>query len=214
MPADQETFTLIYTEADRLYRLVQDLQELSRLEAGQTPLDAHPLSVADLVRSLFARVRPQFEARAVRFSASIAPDTGDVVGDADRLCQVLLNLLGNALQYTPAGGSVHIHTFNERDRVCVSVQDTGIGIAPEHLGHIFSRFYRVDKSRSRLAGGTGIGLTIVKSLVELHGGSIAVASTPGLGSTFTIALPLYSASLPALPAQPALVAPAAPPVRA
>jgi histidine kinase len=209
MPADQEIFTLIYTEADRLYRLVQDLQELSRLEAGQTPLDAHPLSLADLVRSLFARVRPQFEVRGVRFTASIAPDTGDVLGDADRLCQVLLNLLANALQYTPAGGSVHLYTFNERDRVCVAVKDTGIGIAPEHLGHIFTRFYRVDKSRSRQGGGTGIGLTIAKGLVEMHGGSIAVTSAPGLGSTFTIALPLYSPSLPALPAQSALVGQAA-----
>ena len=105
---------------------------------------------------------------------------------------MLVNLLSNAVHYTAAGGQVSVATYNERDRVCVSVRDTGVGIAPEHLHQIFSRFYRVDKSRSRLVGGTGIGLTIVKGLVEAHGGTIAVASTPGLGSTFTIALPAYT----------------------
>lgn len=192
MPADHETYALIYKEADRLYRLVQDLQELSRLEAGQMPLDAHAVAVGDLVRGVLGRARPQFEAKGVRLSGSVDGDVGFVRGDPDRLFQVLLNLLGNALQYTPAGGAVRVTAYNERDSVCVAVQDTGIGIAPEHLGQIFGRFYRVDKSRSRLGGGTGIGLTIVKHLVEMHGGSIAVASAPGLGSTFTIALPMLA----------------------
>ena len=191
LPADQETYTLIYNEADRLYRLVQDLQELSRLEARQMPLDFHPVSISDLVHGVVGRVRPQFEAKGVRLTSGVAPDVALVLGDADRLFQVLLNLLSNALQYTPVGGRVQVMAFNERDRVCVSVQDTGIGIAPEHREQIFGRFYRVDKSRSRLGGGTGIGLTIAKHLVDVHGGSIAVASTPGLGSTFTIALPTY-----------------------
>jgi histidine kinase len=195
MPADQETYTLIYQEADRMYRLVQDLQELSRLEAGQTSLHARPISVADLARGMLGRVRPQFEAKGVYLSGQIAVDTGWVWGDSDRLHQVLLNLLSNALQYTPAGGRVTVRTYNERDRVCIAVQDTGIGIAPEHLGHIFARFYRVDKSRSRRAGGTGIGLTITKHLIEAHGGNIAVASAPDLGSTFTIALPMISAEM-------------------
>lgn len=193
MPADQEIYTLIYQEADRMYRLVQDLQELSRLEAGQTSLHARPISVADLARGMLGRVRPQFEAKGVYLGGQIAPDTGWVWGDSDRLHQMVLNLLGNALQYTSAGGRVTVRTYNERDRVCIAVQDTGIGIAPEHLGHVFARFYRVDKSRSRRGGGTGIGLTITKHLVEAHGGSIAVASTPELGSTFTIALPVISA---------------------
>src|SRR5437868_1079575 len=176
-----------------MYRLVQDLQELSRLEAGQTVLDARPLAIGDLVRSVVGRVRSQFEAKGVYLNAEVAPDTGWVGGDNDRLHQVLINLLGNALQYTPVGGRVRVVAYNERDRVCVAVQDTGIGIAPQHLGHIFGRFYRVDKSRSRRGGGTGIGLTIVKHLVEAHGGSIAVASAPELGSTFTIALPMLAA---------------------
>jgi len=191
IPPDPETYTLIGKEADRMYRLVQDLQELSRLEAGQMGLEPGSVSPADLVRSVLARMRPQFEAKGVHLRAEVAQDTGLVWGDADRLCQVLVNLLSNALHHTAAAGQVSVATYNERGRVCISVRDTGVGIAPEHLHQIFTRFYRVDKSRSRLVGGTGIGLTIVKGLVEAHGGTIAVASTPGLGSAFTIALPAY-----------------------
>jgi signal transduction histidine kinase len=194
MPADDETFTLLYKEADRLYRLVQDLQELSRLEAGQIQLHQQPIEVMDLVRGVVGQFRPQFDAKGVRLTSSVEESIFQVFGDPDRLCQVLLNLLSNTLQYTPAGGRVDVSAYMERDQICIAVSDTGIGIAPEHLGHVFGRFYRVDKSRSRQGGGTGIGLTIAKYLVEVHGGSIAVTSTVGLGSTFTIALPAYAPS--------------------
>ncbi|HVA89342.1 MAG TPA: HAMP domain-containing sensor histidine kinase [Chloroflexota bacterium] len=206
MPADQETYTLIYHEADRLYRLVKDLQELSRLEARQTPLELHPVVVRELVHGVIGRARPQFEAKGIGLTSVVAPEVGMVLGDADRLFQVLLNLLANAVQYTPAGGRVRVTAFNERDQVCISVEDNGIGIAPEYIEQIFGRFYRIDKSRSRLGGGTGIGLTIARHLAGAHGGDIAVASTPGLGSTFTVALPAYTppASPSAAPA-PALV---------
>ncbi|MGH2346343.1 MAG: sensor histidine kinase [Chloroflexota bacterium] len=198
MPADQETYALIYSEADRLYRLVKDLQELSRLESRQVPLELHPVAVQELVHGVIGRARPQFEAKGVHLVGTVAPDAGLVLGDADRLFQVLLNLLANALHYTPAEGRVQVAAYLERDKVCISVKDNGIGIAPEHLDQIFGRFYRVDKSRSRLAGGTGIGLTIARHLAEAHGGGIAVASTPGLGSTFTVALPIYTQPAPAV----------------
>jgi signal transduction histidine kinase len=204
MPADQETYSLIYSEADRLYRLVKDLQELSRLEAHQIPLELHPVAVLELIHGVIGRVRPQFEAKGVRLVGTVAPDAGFVLGDADRLFQVLLNLLANALHYTPGEGRVQVTAYLERGQVCISVQDSGIGIAPEHLEQIFGRFYRVDKSRSRVAGGTGIGLTIARHLAEAHGGSITVGSTPNLGSTFTVALPSYT--VPSIPAS----APAAP----
>lgn len=199
MPADQETYHLIYQEADRLYRLVRDLQELSRLEAGQMGLAREPVAVADLVQGVLGRVRPQFQSKGVQLAGTVAPDTGVVLGDADRLYQVMLNLLSNALQYTPVGGRVEVSAYNERERVCVAVRDNGLGISPEHLGQIFGRFYRVDKSRSRIGGGTGIGLTIVKHIVEAQGGAIAVSSLPGLGSTFTVSLPLYRAPEPHTP---------------
>jgi histidine kinase len=191
MPAGDETYTLLYKEADRLYRLVQDLQELSRLDAGQVQLDPHPIHVADLIKGVVGRFRPQFDGKGVRLTSSVADDAGMVLGDPDRLFQVLLNVLSNALHYTPAGGAVEVAAFMERGQVCIAVRDTGIGIAPEHLGHIFGRFYRVDKSRSRTGGGTGIGLTIARSLVEVHGGAIAITSAVGLGSTVTVALPAY-----------------------
>lgn len=189
VPPDPETYELIYSEADRMYRLVQDLQELSRLEAGQTLLDCRPLAVPDLVRGVADRLRPQFQLKGVHLTLELAPETAPVHADSDRMQQVLLNLLTNALQYTGAGGRVSVRTYNERDQVCIEVRDTGLGIPPEHLAQVFSRFYRVDKSRSRRGGGTGIGLTIVRHLVEAHGGSVVVASVPGLGSTFTVALP-------------------------
>ena len=210
MPPDHETYGLIYKEADRLYRLVQDLQALSRLEAGQASIEPHAMVVGDLVLSMVGRVRPQFEAKGLHLSNSIAAEIGNVFGDPDRFCQILLNLLSNALQYTPVGGRVHVAVYPERDRVCVAVQDTGIGMAPEHLGQIFSRFYRVDKSRSRLGGGTGIGLTIVKHLVEAHGGAIAVTSNPGLGSTFTVALPVLATTVAGIVPAAAAVVPMSP----
>ncbi len=113
--------------------------------------------------------------------------------DSSRITQVLTNLLGNALQYTPAGGRVTIRTWAEGREALVSIHDTGAGVAPEHLPHLFERFYRVDKSRSRASGGSGIGLTIARHLVEAHGGRIwAESAGAGQGSTFTVALPLAS----------------------
>ncbi|RMF25969.1 MAG: two-component sensor histidine kinase, partial [Chloroflexi bacterium] len=110
--------------------------------------------------------------------------------DPSRITQVLLNLMGNALQYTPPGGRVTIRAWSTGEAVTVAVQDTGIGIPAQHLPHIFERFYRVDKSRSRAGGGSGIGLTIAKHLVEAHGGRIwAESAGPNQGSTFTFTLP-------------------------
>ncbi len=190
MPASNETFGLVYAEASRLYHLVEDLQELSRMESGQVPMELHPIDLDPLLRGIANRVRPQFEAKGVRIAVSWAQKGDHVLGDEDRLCQIFLNLLSNALRYTPAGGSVQLRGYSDRDGIHVVVQDTGIGIAPEHLDHIFDRFYRVDKSRSRSQGGTGIGLTIAKHLAELHGGCITVSSVVGSGSAFTVSLPV------------------------
>jgi histidine kinase len=124
-----------------------------------------------------------------------ATDLPKVIVDEDRLEQVLLNLVGNALQYTLSGGNVQINLQRENDEVRVIISDTGIGILAEHLPHIFSRFYRVDPSRARVGGGSGIGLTISKHLVEAHGGRIW-AESPGLdqGSTFIFTLPIIEAT--------------------
>jgi histidine kinase len=193
LPAEAATFQQVYREADRLQRLVHDLQELSRVEAGTFELTLRPLSVHHLVEGAVARLGRQFEEKGVTLETDVPLDLPAVRADEDRMGQVLLNLVGNALQYTPSGGRVSLAARREGEKVRVSVQDTGIGIAPEHLSHVFERFYRVDKSRSRAGGGSGIGLTIAKHLVEAHGGQIEAASRgPDQGSTFSFTIPALS----------------------
>ncbi|MBI3974967.1 MAG: HAMP domain-containing protein [Armatimonadetes bacterium] len=190
IPAEAETFYRLHREAARLQRLVDDLQELSRTEAGQVPLQAVPLQVRDLVETTAVRFRPQFADKDVALVVDVAPYIPEIMADADRLGQVLTNLIGNALQYTPPGGHVDVRVRLRDGAVKISVSDTGVGIAPEHLARIFERFYRVDRSRARASGGSGIGLTIARHLIEAHGGSIRAESAgPGKGSTFTITLP-------------------------
>ena len=184
------TFQRLHREADRLQRLVNDLQELSRVEAGAFELHLQAVSVSHLLEAMTARLARQFEEKNVTLDIELPAELPPVKADEDRIGQILLNLAGNALLYTPAGGRVRIAARCEGDSVLISISDTGIGIAAEHLPLLFTRFYRVDKSRSRIGGGTGIGLTIAKHLVEAHGGRIW-AESPGLGqgSTFTFTLP-------------------------
>jgi histidine kinase len=191
LPATPETFEQIHAEADRLNRLVDDLQELSRVEAHAYELDPRPLDVSSLVQTVTKRLAPQFEAKRIALETELAPDLPRVLADEDRIVQVLTNLTGNALQHTPERGSLKIAAKQQNGKVQISVHDTGNGIPPEHLPHIFDRFYRADKSRSRQAGGgSGIGLTIARALVEAHGGRIwAESPGEGQGSTFTFTLP-------------------------
>ena len=191
LPAEVETFQEIYREADRLQRLVNDLQELSRVEAGSYELNRRPVEVSQMVEITAARLGRQFEEKDMILETDLPDGLPMVLADEDRFGQVLLNLMGNALQYTSAGGKVTLTAQRAGNEVQVSVTDTGVGIPPEHLPHIFDRFYRVDKSRSRAGGGSGIGLTIAKYLVEAHGGRIwAQSPGSGKGSTFTFTLPI------------------------
>ena len=190
LPVEDATYQQIYREADRLQKLVDDLQELSRVEAGAYELNHHQLSVSELVMATVARLGRQFEEKGVTLDTDVSTELPFITGDKDRLGQVLLNLVGNALQYTPPGGRVQISARQQGNEVHVAVSDTGMGISPEHLPHLFTRFYRVDRSRSRAGGGSGIGLTITKHLVEAHSGRIRAESPgPGKGSTFTFTLP-------------------------
>lgn len=185
-----ETFALLHREAGRLRRLVDDLQELSRAEAKQLTLHPQVVEPHHLVETAVARLRPQFEEKGLQLAVEGPERLPAVFADEDRATQVLTNLLGNALRYTPAGGKVTLHVRPAGTHVEFVVSDTGIGIAPEHLPHLFERFYRVDRSRSRAAGGSGIGLTISKHLVEAQGGAIRAESPgPGKGSTFAFTLP-------------------------
>jgi len=190
LPSTPETFNQIHHEADRLSRLVDDLQELSRVEAGSYSLDLRSAEVTSLVQTTLKRLSPQATAKRIGLRSSLPADLPHVQADEDRITQVLVNLAANAIQYTPEGGDVFISAARHDDEIHISVQDTGVGIPSEHLANLFTRFYRVDKSRSRNAGGgSGIGLTIAKHLVEAHGGRIWVESPgEGKGSTFHFSL--------------------------
>ncbi len=204
LPAEADIYQQVYQEADRLQRLVNDLQELSRVEAGAFELNRRPLAVATLIKQVTNRLCPQFEEKGVTLELKLPANLPAVLADEDRVSQILLNLVGNALQYTPSGGAVTIAAetpplscpipaadLKSETQLLVTIRDTGIGLAPAHLPHLFTRFYRVDKSRSRAGGGSGIGLTITRHLVEAHGGHIWVQSAgEGRGSTFSFTLPL------------------------
>ena len=190
LPATHETFFQIHAEANRLNRLVDDLQELSRVEARADELDLRPLDVSLMVKTVTKRLSPQFEAKHMSLNLELDPELPRALADEDRAVQVLTNLTGNALQYTPENGKITISARQLGSEVQISVHDTGVGIPAEYLPQVFDRFYRVDKSRSRSAGGgSGIGLTIARALVDAHGGRIWVESLgEGKGSTFTFTL--------------------------
>ena len=191
LPANDETYSQIYREADRLQRLVNDLQELSRVEAGAFNLNLKITTVEALVEATIDRIGSQFQEKGVVLTTQIQSDLPNIHVDEDRIGQVLLNLVGNALQYTPAGGKVLITGIKLSEQVQIEITDTGIGIPAEHISHLFTRFYRVDKSRSRQVGGSGIGLTIARHMVEAHGGRIWVKSSgEGKGATFGFTLPV------------------------
>jgi signal transduction histidine kinase len=190
-PANNETFQQVHAEVERLNRLVDDLQELSRVEARAYQLDPKALEVPTLVKAVSKRLAPRFESKHISLELELAPDLPMILADEDRVLQVLTNLTGNALQYTPEGGKITISAKSIHNEVQIAIHDTGIGIPPEHIANIFDRFYRVDKSRSRQGGGgSGIGLTIARALVEAHGGRIwAESAGDGQGSTFNFTLP-------------------------
>jgi signal transduction histidine kinase len=191
LPANDETYQQIHNEAERLNKLVSDLQELSRVESKAITLDIHPLDVSRLMETTLKRMQFQFDEKRVTLNLSLPHDPILVLADEDRALQVLTNLIGNALQYTPQNGTVTVTIEREKSFVKFSIRDTGIGIPAEYLTHIFDRFYRVDKSRSRAHGGSGIGLTIAKHLVEAHGGKIwAESAGENKGSVFMFTLPV------------------------
>jgi signal transduction histidine kinase len=180
----------LYEETMLLQRLVADLQELALVEAGQLALLPQPAALAAIAEQALGILRPQADAKGVALYAEMPADLPPVNVDPARIGQVLRNLLSNALLHTPAGGTITVLGRAGAGEVSVSVCDTGSGVRPEDLPHVFDRFYRADKSRARQTGGAGLGLAIVKQLVLAHGGSVSASSLPGQGSTFTFTIPL------------------------
>jgi two-component system sensor histidine kinase BaeS len=190
--ARQETALLIGREVQRLRRLVGDMQHTSSLEAGHFKLDLAPLDLHALVDEMLAVIGPECEQAEISVYNKISPSAPLVLADSDRVTQVLLNLVDNARHHTLAGGTITIGAEVEGKNMKVSVTDTGTGIDPADLPHIFDRFYRADRSRSGSTGGSGLGLSIVKAIITSHGGTIHAESTPGEGTSIVFTLPLAS----------------------
>ncbi|MCX7860719.1 MAG: ATP-binding protein [Chloroflexus sp.] len=189
--ANPATFNLILRETRRLQRLIEDLELLSRVEAGQLPVVARAIDLRPVLEAQITQFEPLFSSNQVNLCLDAPEQLPQVWADPDRVAQVLINILANAYRYTPAGGSVTVQARADDHEVRVAVIDTGIGIAAEHLPHLFERFYRVDKSRARNSGGSGIGLAIARHLIYTQGGEIwAESDGIGKGSRFIFTLPL------------------------
>ncbi|HSM56564.1 MAG TPA: ATP-binding protein [Candidatus Sulfomarinibacteraceae bacterium] len=192
-PANEETFAWMSQEVDRLRRLVDDIQNLSRVEAGQFSLELEPFELQGVARRIHAQLQPQAQAKGVELLLETAHMPIEAYADADRAAQVMINIVGNAIRYTPEGGRVTLSIAVDDGCARVSVTDTGVGIPEEALPYVFERFYRVDRSRARSSGGSGIGLTISRHLVWAMGGDLTVTSEgEGQGSIFSFTLPLHA----------------------
>ncbi|MGE5195662.1 MAG: ATP-binding protein [Deltaproteobacteria bacterium] len=175
-------------QTERLDKLVRDLLALTRIESQERPPVLHPVPLADVVELCVNRHRQYAERKEMHLVTTPPPEAVQVLADEESLEQILDNLIDNAVKYTNAGGTVNVRWQVQGDRCRIDVEDTGIGIPQAHLPRIFERFYRVDRARSRELGGTGLGLSIVKHLVQILGGTVAVSSRLGKGTTFTVEL--------------------------
>lgn len=183
---------IVLAETQRLSRLVTDLLDLSRLEAGELPLKLEPLAFNPLLEEMANTVEPQLRAEGIELELLLDQELPQVLGDRDRLVEVVLNLFHNSLRFTPTGGTITIATARVGSLVQVTVADTGPGIKEEDLEHLFERFYKSDRSRTRGNGGTGLGLAIVKQIVEAHQGEVWAESLAGSGAAFHFTLPAIS----------------------
>ncbi len=187
---DAATLERVYRQADRLERLVNDLQELNRMDEGVLELNIKPVHLNQVLADVLQTMRINFSNQGITLAEDLPDQSITVLADEDRVEQILINLLGNALRYTSEGGRVVVSVRDLDTVVEVAVSDDGAGISAEHQPFVFDRFYRVEESRSRQEGGSGLGLAIVKKLVEAQGGQIKVDSKGlGKGTTFTFTLP-------------------------
>ncbi|HXH28031.1 MAG TPA: ATP-binding protein, partial [Candidatus Polarisedimenticolia bacterium] len=180
---------VIHRNAGRLRDLIEDLLDLSAVEQGEARLSIGPVPVGAAVTQAEAVIRPALDRKRQTLTLDIPASLPPARADRDRLAQVLINLLDNAVKFTPEGGAITVAAAMTPGRIVLEVRDTGVGIPPEEIGRVFERFYRLDRSRDRREGGTGLGLAIAKHLVQAMEGTIAVDSRQGAGSTFRIELP-------------------------
>jgi signal transduction histidine kinase len=193
LPAKQvDNLTKILISAERLLGLIDEILELSRIEAGEARVELERTDVVELLNEVAGFLEPLVDGSKVRLCVSAEPDLPTVVTDRGKLRQIVLNLLSNAIKYTDEG-SIDLRARAADDRLRIQVQDTGIGIPPEELAKIFDEFHRPDSAHARLRRGTGLGLSISQRLARLLGGDVTAESVLGLGSTFTLDLPIVVA---------------------
>jgi two-component system phosphate regulon sensor histidine kinase PhoR len=187
-PAARRFIIRMETEIDNLTQLVNELLELSRIESGKVPLSFHRIKPCDLLRPAYERMSLQAERAGLELSLDCPSDLPAVFADPDRISQVLINLIHNAVKFTPPGGKITVSAYQDREQIVFYVRDTGVGIAKKDLDRIFERFYKAD--RARAGGGTGLGLSIARHMIESHGGSIWAESEEQVGSTFYFSMPV------------------------
>ncbi len=185
---NREFLQKAYEHSERLNTLLNDLIEISRIESGEMRMSFRYFNISDFIKNVAEEMRPKAEKKSLQVLTKLSGDEVLVLGDRERLRQVLSNLIDNSIKYTDEGGTVEVGFEELQHSVRVYVRDNGSGIGKEHLERIFERFYRVDKNRSRSVGGTGLGLAIVKHIIEAHNSKIEVKSEPGKGSEFSFLL--------------------------
>ncbi|OPY58969.1 MAG: Sensor histidine kinase YycG [Pelotomaculum sp. PtaU1.Bin035] len=179
---------VIHQETLRLNRLIHELLDLALIESGEVRWELNPIDVTSLVSRVLLKLKPQMELQQVEVEQAIPGDLTLMLGNEDRIEQVLTNLVENAVRYSPPGSTISVRSAERKGKITVEVADRGPGIPPEDLPHIWERFHRVEKSRSRSLGGTGLGLAIARQIIEAHGGQVDVQSEVGRGSTFSFTL--------------------------
>jgi signal transduction histidine kinase len=189
-PMNSQNLEPILEQNQQLTRLVDDLRTLASADSGRLELEKVKTDLTQLLPRLVDRFTPQADNVGIRLSLSIPPDCPQVTLDPGRVEQILTNLISNCLRHTPRDGEINIATTGNRDRIEIRVQDSGPGIPQEALPHVFERFYRADKSRSRVEGGTGLGLTIARQLAQAHGGELSASNHPEGGAVFILSLPI------------------------
>jgi signal transduction histidine kinase len=190
-PEQREPLDRSRAAADHLRALIDDILDLAKIEAGKMQFTFEELVLADVIRDVSQQMEPMIRRKSLSYTVEISPDCPPIVTDHTKLKQILLNLMSNAMKFTNRGG-VSVVVREHAMGVRIDVNDTGIGISPQHLSVIWEDFRQVDQSRTREYGGTGLGLSITRKLVERLGGAISVESILGVGSTFTVMLPLHA----------------------